>query len=171
MNVTMIVLRIIHIGAGVFWAGAVFVNEGFLLPTMKATGPGGAPFMRHLMGVKKYPVRIATSGVLVILSGLGMYWRDGAMSNGTWYRSRQAMVYGIGGLSAIIALAYGLAVLTRAAAKMNQVGAAVQASGGPPSPEQAATIAAMQQRITSGTHFVAGLIGIAVIAMAIGRYV
>ena len=72
MNVTMIVLRIIHIGAGVFWAGAVFVNEGFLLPTMKATGPGGAPFMRHLMGVKKYPVRIATSGVLVILSGLGM---------------------------------------------------------------------------------------------------
>jgi hypothetical protein len=171
MNVTMIVLRIIHIGAGVFWAGAVFVNEGFLLPTMKATGPGGAPFMRHLMVAKKYPVRIAMSGVLVILSGLGMYWRDGAMSNGTWYRSRQAMVYGIGGLSAIIALAYGLAVLTRAAAKMNQVGAAVQASGGPPSPEQAATIAAMQQRITSGTHFVAGLIGIAVIAMAIGRYV
>jgi len=28
----------------------------------------------------------------------------------------------------------------------------------------------MQQRITSGTHFVAGLIGITVIAMAIGRY-
>ena len=170
MDVTMIVLRIIHIGAGVFWAGAVFVNEGFLLPTMKATGPGGAPFMRHLMGVKKYPVRIATAGILVILSGLGMYWRNGAVSNGTWYRSRQAMVYGIGALAAIIALVYGLAVLTRAAAKLNQAGAAVAASGGPPSPEQAATIAAMQQRITSGTHFVAGLIGIAVIAMAIGRY-
>lgn len=171
MDVTTIVLRIIHIAAGVFWAGAVFVNEGFLLPTMKATGPGGAPFMRHLMGVQKYPVRIATSGVLVILSGLGMYWRNGSLSNGIWFRSRSAMVYGVGGLSAIIALVFGLAVLTRAAAKMNQVGAAVQASGGPPSPEQAATIAAMQQRITSGTHFVAGLIGITVIAMAIGRYV
>ena len=170
MDVTMLTLRIIHIGAGVFWAGAVFVNEGFLLPTMKATGPGGAPFMRHLMGVQKYPMRIAASGVLVILSGLGMYWRNGALSNGAWYRSRPAMVFGIGGLAAIIALGYGLAVLTRAAAKLNQVGAAVAAGGGPPSPEQAATIAAMQQRITSGTHFVAALIGIAVIAMAIGRY-
>ena len=171
MDVTAVVLRIIHIGAGVFWAGAVFVNEGFLLPTMKATGPGGAPFMRHLMGAKKYPVRIATAGVLVILSGLGMYWRNGSLSNGTWFRSRQAMVYGVGGLSAIIALAFGVVVLTRAAAKLNQVGAAVTAAGGPPSPEQAATIAAMQQRITSGTHFVAGLLGITVIAMAIGRYV
>lgn len=171
MDVTMIVLRIIHIGAGVFWAGAVFVNEGFLLPTMTATGPGGAPFMRHLMGVKKYPVRIATSGILVILSGLGMYWRNGALSSGVWYRSRAAMVFGIGGLSAILALIYGLAVLTRAAAKLNQTGAAVAAAGGPPSPEQAATIAAMQKKIITGTHLVAGLIGIAVIAMAIARYV
>ena len=171
MNLTLIVLRIIHIGAGVFWAGAIFVNEGFLLPTMKATGPTGAPFMRHLMGVKKYPVRIATSGVLVILSGLALYWLNGSLASGAWYRSRPAMVYGIGGLSAIIALVFGLAVLTRAAAKLNHVGAAVQAAGGPPSPEQAATIAAMQQRITSGTHFVAGLIGITVLAMAIGRYV
>ena len=66
---------------------------------------------------------------------------------------------------------FGFAVLMRAAAKMNQVGAAVAAAGGPPSPEQAATIAAMQQRITSGTHFVSALLGIAVIAMAVGRYV
>ena len=171
MDVTMIVLRLIHIFAGVFWVGAVFVNEGFLLPAVRAVGPAAGPFMRHLTVVKRYPMRIATSGVLVILSGLGMYWRNGATSGGAWYRSRAAMTYGIGALAAITALAVGLAVIMRAASKLTQVGESIQAAGGPPSPEQAATVAALQQRMVTATHIVAGLLGISVIAMAIGRYV
>jgi hypothetical protein len=171
MDVLMIVLRLIHIVAGVFWAGAVFINEGFLLPTVKALGPVGGQFMRHLIGVKKYSVRIATSGFLVILSGIGMYWRNGSLSAGSWYRSHSAMVYGIGGISAIIALGFGLTFILRAASKLNEIGNAVQASGGPPSAEQAATIGVMQNRMSTGSHIVAGLIAITVIAMAIGRYV
>jgi hypothetical protein len=171
MNWLMIVLRVIHIAGGVFWAGAVFVNEGFLLPTVKALGPVGGQFMRHLVGVRKYSIRIATAGFLVILSGLGMYWRNGSISAGSWYRSRQAMVYGIGGLAAIIALVFGLTYILRAAGKITEIGNAVQASGGPPSAEQAAIMGAMQKRMSTGSHVVAGLIGITVIAMAIGRYV
>jgi hypothetical protein len=73
--------------------------------------------------------------------------------------------------TAITALAVGLAVIMRAASKLTQVGESIQAAGGPPSPEQAATVAALQQRMTTATHIVAGLLGISVIAMAIGRYV
>lgn len=171
MDVTMIVLRLLHIFAGVFWAGAVFINEGFLLPTVRATGPVGGQFMRHLVSVKRYPIRIATSGIIVILTGLGMYWRLGSVSGGAWYRSRPAMVYGIGGLAAIVALAIGLTLIMRAANRLAQIGNEVQASGSPPSAEQTATIAALQKRMSTGSHAVSGLIAVAVITMAIGRYV
>jgi hypothetical protein len=171
MDWLMIVLRLIHIAGGVFWAGAVFINEGFLLPTMKATGPAGAPFMRHLMGVQQYSVRIATAGFLVILSGLGMYWRNGSVSSGAFYRSRLGMTLGLGGLTAIIALTIGLAFILPATKKMAAIGNAIQSGGGAPTPDQASTMSAMQQRVATGSHMVAGLIGLTVITMAIGRYV
>ena len=171
MDVLMIVLRLLHVFAGVFWAGAVFINEGFLLPTVRATGPAGGQFMRHLVGVKKYSTRIAMSGMLVILTGLGMYWRNGSLSNGAFYRSRSGMVLGLGGLSAIIALIFGLTYILPAANRLTQIGNEVQAAGGPPSAEQAGAIAAMQKKMAMGSHVVSGLIAIAVVAMAIGRYV
>jgi hypothetical protein len=171
MDVTMIVLRVIHIFAGVFWAGAVFINEGFLMPTVRATGPVGVQFMRHLVGVKKYPMRIASAGFVVVLSGLGMYWRNGALSNGTWYRSRSAMVYGIGALAAIAGLTVGLSIILPATTKLGRLGDAIQSAGGPPTSEQAATIAALQKRMGTASHAVSGLIALAVIMMAIGRYV
>ncbi len=171
MDVIMIVLRLIHIFSGVFWAGAVFINEGFLMPTVRAVGPAGAPFMQHLMGARKYPMRIATSGFLVVLSGIGMYWRNGAKSNGVFYSSRQGMILGFGALAAIIGLTLGLTLILPAGNKLTRLGGTIAASGGPPTAEQQATIGALQQRISTVSHAVAGLIAIAVLAMAIGRYV
>jgi hypothetical protein len=46
----------------------------------------------------------------------------------------------------------------------------VQASGGPPSAEQAAQMAALQARMGRGMQAVAFLLLVAVVAMAIGRY-
>ena len=64
MNATMVVLRILHIFGGVFWAGSVFMATGFLLPAVRATGPAvGGPFMRQLMGVQRLSVRIATAAI------------------------------------------------------------------------------------------------------------
>jgi hypothetical protein len=44
-----IILRLVHILAGVFWAGTVFLMAGFLVPTMRATGREGGVFVQYLM--------------------------------------------------------------------------------------------------------------------------
>ena len=41
MNTTLVVLRVLHIAAGVFWAGAIMFFGLFLEPSIRAAGPGG----------------------------------------------------------------------------------------------------------------------------------
>jgi uncharacterized membrane protein len=51
-----LLLRLIHILAGVFWVGAIFLIAGFLLPTARAMGREGGRFMQHLMLQRRLPV-------------------------------------------------------------------------------------------------------------------
>jgi hypothetical protein len=50
MATYMIVLRLIHIFAGIVWAGWAFIQLGFIEPALKAAGPAGGAFMQALTG-------------------------------------------------------------------------------------------------------------------------
>lgn len=171
MDWIIIVLRFLHIFAGVFWLGAVFINEAFILPTVRGTGPVGGQFMGYMVRVKSYPTRIIGAAVVTILAGLGLYARNAALSHGAWAQTRPAMVYGIGGAAAILALFPGIGLGARSANRLAALGATIQAGGKPPSAEQQAEMAVWQKRLAIGSHATAGLTAIALLCMAIARYV
>jgi len=171
VHATLIVFRLLHILSGVFWAGAVFVATGFLLPTVRATGPAGAPFMRHLMGVQKFSVRVASAAITTVLSGLVLYFIDTRLSAGAFARSRSGQVFGLGGLSAILALIPGIAITSRAAAGLTALGDAVAAQKAPPTAEQSAEMGRLQGRMAMGAKWTMALVLIALLCMAVARYV
>src|SRR4051812_26725650 len=78
----VIVLRLLHITAGVFWVGGVVFLAFFLLPTMKIVGPSGTPVMTHLMQKVKVPLRFLAAGYITVITGLLLYWHDGSVSAG-----------------------------------------------------------------------------------------
>jgi uncharacterized membrane protein len=166
----MIALRLLHILLGVFWAGAVFVTAGFLLPSAQAAGPGAGPMMRQIIGVRRLPVISMIAAILTVLSGLGMYWRNYSLSHGVWASSTQGMTFGTGAVLGLITLGVGMGVLTPAAKKLTQLTASIASSGAPPTAEQAATVAALQGRMLAAARAAAGLLAITVITMAIARY-
>jgi hypothetical protein len=166
----MVVLRLIHIVGGVFWVGAFIVMAGFLFPAVRATGPQGGRVMQEVMQRRRLPVYLGVAAGLTILSGFVMYARIAGATNGAWASTRPGMTYGIGGLAAILAIVVGAAVAGPAGRKLGKLGERVQASGGPPSAEQAAQMAALQARIGRGMQAVAVLLLVAVVAMAIARY-
>ena len=170
MDLLTIVLRFLHIFAGVFWMGAVFTSEMFLLPTVRATGPAGAQFMGHLVRVKKFPVRVVGAAIVTVLAGLGLYWHNIAISSGAWAQTRAASTYGIGGAAAILALFPGIGMVALGATRLSALGASIQASGAQPTADQQAQMATLQKRIAIGTHATAGLTAIALLCMAIARY-
>jgi uncharacterized membrane protein len=167
----MIVLRLIHILAGVFWAGTVFFFASFLLPSMRDAGPAAGAVTKQLIAVRKYPRAILIIASLTVLSGFALYGMDISMSNGAFARSRTGMVFGIGGISATLTIIMGLIIMTPTANKMAALGAAIQAAGKPPTPEQAAEQARLGKKMGIGTQIGAFLLLIAVVCMAIARYV
>ncbi|HZA92131.1 MAG TPA: hypothetical protein VE420_05850 [Gemmatimonadales bacterium] len=165
-----LLLRLVHILAGIFWVGAAFLIAGFLIPTVRATGREGGRFMQHLMQQKKLPIYLAVAMLLTVLSGFTLYGRLVSATNGAWAGTRSGMVYGLGGLAALVGALVGMLVSGRAARRMATVGQSAAQAGGP-SAEQQAEIERLQRRMTVGSRLVAVFLGIAAAAMAVGRYV
>jgi len=163
------IFRLVHIFAGVFWAGANFVMAGFITPSVKATAPESGKFMGYLAQKSGFPRYAELSGWLTILAGLGLYW---IISNGfaiAWFTTQRGIILTLGGLLAIIAFIIGYAISKPASKELGKLGQEIQASGGPPSPEQLAEVQAQQNKLTQGARWTAILLAFSVIGMALSR--
>ncbi len=170
MDLLLIVVRLIHIGLGVFWAGSVFFTAFFLAPALRDAGPDGAKVAAGLMRRRLFDVLPAVAG-LTILSGLWLYWRASVGFQPAYMRSPAGMTYGIGAAAAIVALGLGLTIVRPA---MMSAARLTQSAMSAPAGERETQLAAAQQARVRGanyTQFVTVLVFIAVVAMAIGRYV
>ena len=165
-----LVLRFVHIVGGVFWAGAVFLMVGFVFPTVRETGPTGGRFMQEFMQRRRLSVFMNAAAGLTMLSGIIMYARIAAATNGAWAESRTGMTIGIGALATILAAIIGGAIVGRGGTRLAKLGQTIQASGGAPSPEQAAEIGRLQARMGKAMRAVAALLLVAVTTMATARY-
>jgi len=167
----LILLRLVHILFGVFWAGTAMFNAIFLIPAVRALGPAGGPVMQEIAGKRKLPVYFLVSGLLTVLSGFGLYWHDSAGFTNGFMRSAGGMTFGIGASLALIAVLLGIFVVTPAAMRTGKLGAAIAAGGKPPTPEQAAEMQQLQAKLGKMALVAAVLLTLTTIAMAVGRYV
>ena len=170
MDPIILILRLLHVLAGVFWTGAMVMLAFLLFPAVRATAPAGGQVMGYLMNVKKLSTWLNTAGGLTLVSGLGMMWRNGALSQGAWFRTSASHTFMLGAALAVLGGIVGSTVNRRTAMRIAALGAQIQASGGPPSQAQAAEMGALQARLGKAMHGVAGLLVLAAAAMAVARY-
>jgi uncharacterized membrane protein len=167
-----IVFRILHIGAGVAWAGSVFFLVMFVQPSAAAIGPAGAPFMAELLGTRRLVDRILVIGSVTIVAGLILYLRD--MNDAGGFGDFLGRNYGraltIGGVTAIAAFLVGLFGTRPAVRRLLALGRQIASSEGPPSPDLIAQVPALQDLTKILARISLGLLGIAVVAMATARY-
>lgn len=159
-------LRIIHIGAGVFWVGSALMSFFFIGPTVSATGEAGQKFMGHLMNNKKISARISAAAGSSILAGAILYWIDSQGLTSGWMKSGAGTGFTIGAVFALLGFVFGILV-GRTNKSMVQLGMQMQ---GKASSEQLSQMQSMQKRqATFSTASTIGLI-LAVIFMSIARY-
>ena len=85
MNWLTVVLRIVHIGAGVFWMGSLFTVSNFVMPTAAAFGPEGPRFMRRLMLQQGLTRATLGSGGMTLLAGIWLMGIDSAGYQRAWF--------------------------------------------------------------------------------------
>jgi hypothetical protein len=165
----MIVLRILHVGLGVFWAGAMIFNALFLEPSVRAAGPEGGKVMQALLQ-RRFLTIMPLVALLTILSGIGLY---GVVDPGfrMWMYSGYHFYLAAGGVVAIVA--FGIGVFGMRPTVL-EVGRLAQAAGqmpeGPARESQMARVQRLRRRAAIMGRVVAGLLTVTVLAMAVARY-
>jgi hypothetical protein len=170
VDLVMVVLRLVHVVFGVFWAGSMFFVVSFLLPTARDAGPGGAPFMRRFARSSFVNAAVG-SAVLTILSGLVMFWLVSSRADAGWMGSPEGITLSLGALAALIAFGIGLGYQRPAAMRLAALAAEIEAAGGAPSEAQQRELPAIQARMMRGGRWIATLLLVAVVCMGVFRYV
>ncbi len=170
-TIFMLVFRVLHIGAGVAWAGSVFLFVVMIQPSAAAIGPAAGPFMMEMLGRRKLVSWLLSLGGTTVVAGLLLYWRDanGLDGLGAFLSSRFGLALTIGATAAIAAFLIGL-LGTRPNARRLLDLSSRAASGGPPAPAVMQDIASVQARLKVLAQVALALIVVAVVAMATARY-
>lgn len=168
MSIELIILRLLHVGLGAFWVGAVLFNALYLSPALRAAGPAAAGAVMGSMIRRRFMVVMPVVAILTILSGLRLLM---IVSGGDphWFQHRVGHAYSVAGALAILAFLVGIAVVRPA---MTRVGRMAQSatSDGTTREALAAEMAKLQSRAVRANQVVAVLLVLATAGMAVARY-
>ena len=167
-----LILRIIHIGDGVIWAGVAIFVSFILSPAAARKGPEGPKAMGMLLAEARYSTVLSITGGLTVLSGILLWLQNTAYFKSIgWAQSPIGIVFTVGAILGLAALIVGGGIAGPAFKKMGQVSAEIAQAGGPPAPEKLSLMAQFQKRLSSASMIGGILLVLTVIAMATARYI
>jgi hypothetical protein len=166
-----LVLRVLHIAAGVFWAGGAIVFAGFVEPNATALGPAGIPFMQRLAASSGYSKWMGVAAAINTLAGVWLLWLRSAGLSPVWFSTGFGLSLTLGAITGIGGALVGFLVQAPTSARLARISQAVAKTGGPPTQAQLAQITASQRRLQFGGRLTALLLALTVIFMAAARYV
>jgi len=168
--VDILILRLIHIGAGAFWVGSVFTFFLFVQPAAAAVGPDATKFTYRLLHYQRLSIAILSAAIVTVLAGATLLVITSSGLKPEILFSASRVGFTIGGIIAISTLAVGgLYVFPRTRVVERTIGRLVEEDR-PPSPEEQQLLArTARQSRTAGWIVIVGLT-LAVICMATASY-
>jgi uncharacterized membrane protein len=167
MDILTIVLRIIHIFAGVFWVGSAWLFAFFLGPATQALGADGGKFIGHLVNKMRLTVYITVSAILAVLAGLILFFLHYGIAG---LSTPTGLVFGIGGVFGLVGLGIGGGLVGPTSLKLTQLGGEIARAGKPPTSAQQAEMSTLQKRLSSASLWNAIVVSLALLTMAAARY-
>jgi uncharacterized membrane protein len=169
MDVPIVIARVLHIGLGVFWAGAMIFVATFLLPSIQEAGPDGAKVAAGLAR-RRFIDIMPVAALVTVASGFYLYWKSSTGFSPEYMGSRTGMAIGLGSATALLAFALGLAIVRPAMKRAMKLG---QAAAGTPAESREGLLAeaqASRAKAARAARAVAWLLAATTIAMAVARY-
>jgi uncharacterized membrane protein len=160
----LLLVRIIHIVAGVIWAGAAFMVVFAIDPIASRYGSEGAGRWIGMIGRRAGPLSII-GAFLTIASGIYLFAALHAHDETTG-----GLVLKIGTVAALLALAIGFIVSRPAGLQLARLTERIQA-GAVPAAQHSHELQRLSARMRWGARLMAALLGIAVVSMAAFRNV
>lgn len=154
MNYLMLVLRLTHILAGVFWVGATLTTSIYL-----RTNTDTAARMR-------IATAMTVAGILNVLAGYAMYWLDSDGFSSAWIHSGPGIGFAIGGAFGLL----GLILRILANRNMKMLSRLAVVSREQRSNEPSKNLIALERKLTRLDVLNVWALILAVVFMATARY-
>ncbi len=171
MDTLFLVMRILHVFLGVFWAGTIIFVAVYLSPSMREAGPGAG---RILIGLQRrgYFTVMPIVALLTVVTGFWLYMNIISTVGPIWAGSMSARVYGVGAAAGLVGLLFGVFWLRPASINMVRIMDRLGAAA-PGAETEALETELTRYRMRSGSaiRWIAVLLAIATLTMAVGRYV
>lgn len=169
MNGLVLTMRLVHVLTGVFWAGGVFLMNSFIGPSIAAAGPEGLKVMTELRrrAMHQWLLIIAT---ITILSGLVLVWIDSQGFQPAWFATGMGRGISTGMLAALLAWILGLFFIRPAMEQMTEIGGRIAQAAPEARGALVEQMTAIRTRMIKFSATAALLVLIAVVTMAIARY-
>lgn len=165
----MLLLRILHIFLGAFWAGTILFLAIFLEPSLRSIGPDAGKVMMALFKRRLFSV-MPFVAIVTVLSGFWMLWIVSKGFSSVFMGSRFGIALSTGGLLGTIAMLIGAIVIgptgNRNFALMSELATADEARRG----AIMAEMGRLRTKSAVAARIVAALVAGAVLAMASARY-
>lgn len=166
MDYTIVLLRLLHIIAGVAWVGLAAVLALFVVPTVLKTGESGMRFLRSLLTNTSLLLPILS--VLTVIPGALLYIVGDAASR---FSSTGNIVLGMGAVAGILAGIQGGAVTRRMMAVLkNELMQHIPDEVQPISADSLSSLQDRAKQLVSGARITFVLTTIALLGMAAARY-
>lgn len=171
MNIyLLILLRLVHVVAGILWGGAAVYYLFFIKPSVKAIGVVGPQFMENLVERRKMPIFMISTSLLTVLAGGILYWFSSGGFNAAWIASGPGIGFTIGSLTSLVAFVFGTFGIGPTSMQMGVLGGQIAASGKGPTPEQLVQMQALDKRLNVAETVDFIMLVIAMLTMATARY-
>jgi uncharacterized membrane protein len=169
-SMDVVILRVIHIGSGMFWVGGIFSFFLFVQPAALALGPGGAPFTFQLIHHRRFAVVLLSAAIVTVLVGIWLLVITSNGLNPNVLFSTSRLGFTVGGVVAILTLGVGGLYVFPRTQIVERTLARVLGEQRPPTPdEQAALAKAGRESRAAGWLVMLGL-AVAVICMETASY-
>jgi hypothetical protein len=169
MDITLLVLRVVHVVGAIFWGGAVLFVVDFLEPSVREAGPDGFKVMQALRR-RHYLEAIPFVAFLTLVSGFWLYWRDFGRFHPGSGASPSELAYHVGGLAALTAFLLGVGLMRPSALRLFRLAGEMPST---PAERQAvlrAEVDRLRGRVRLSGRVIVVLLTIAMLTMAVGRY-
>lgn len=166
----LIVLRFVHVVASVCWAGGGFIFFLFVEPTAKAMAPMGMQFVQYMTVKRRFSTFMVVSSTLTVLTGALLLWQDASGQWLAWIQTGPGLGFALGSVAGIAVYFVGMFAVNPRAIRLAQIGEAVLATGGPPTPEQGAELQKLDKEMSTYSLIDFVLVALSLALMATARY-
>lgn len=170
MDPVLIALRLAHVVAGASWVGGAFLMILIVTRTARLSGAQGEEFFGRLMTVGRGARYFELIAVTTVIAGLLLYVRASQGLQLAWITSPTGIGFTVGALAAIVSLTWGGTMVGPTTKRLQAIGSEISAAGGVPTDAQLATVERLRARLELFGKADLVLLAIAVVMMAIARY-